>query len=284
MNPVPPPSSPARSERRAALAGLPLATAGAVLGGGAVALATGTAFGLAAWLGDGAVSAALAAACGVVVAGLPLAWFVARLARDIAPGRAGTTDAGSAPLAGMPRSLFLQLAEREFARARRYGTGAALLIVEIDRHVRLVEARGAAAGEALLLDLLRQTAPTLRTADVLTQFAGTQMAVFLAHADATGALDVAERIRDRAEQLELATAAPSASLGWRVSVSVGVAHLRPAHLSLAALIDDAQDALAAARQAGSNCVRAAPVDGSAGGLASGVWRERRARPKQGGPT
>jgi hypothetical protein len=80
-------------------------------------------------------------------------------------------------------------------------------------------------------------------------------------------------------EVPLAGDAPGQRL--RVTVSTGVAHLRPAHLSLQSLVDDAQDAVTAARAAGGNCVRAAPVDiGSAG--AAGTWRERRARPKQGG--
>ena len=90
---------------------------------------------------------------------------------------------------------------------------------------------------------------------MLTRFSASQMAVFLAPADATGALDVAERIRERAEQMEV----PFQPLQLRLTVSVGVAHLRPAHLNLQSLMDDADDALAAARQAGGNCVRAAPV-------------------------
>ena len=108
------------------------------------------------------------------------------------------------------------------------------------------------------------------------------MAVFLAHADATGALDVAERIRERAEQLEVPPpAAAGGAAPLRVTVSAGVAHLRPAHLHLQALVDDVEDAVAAARQAGGNCVRAAPVDlGRA--RAAGGWRgdDRRSRPTQ----
>ena len=160
----------------------------------------------------------------------------------------------------------MDLADRERARARRYGTGAALLLVDVDRYARLCEARGAAAGDAVLAELMRQTLPTLRTADVLTRFSETQMAVFLAHADATGALDVAERIRERAEQLEVAWQPQAA-----VTASVGVAHLRAAHLNLQALVDDAEDAVAAARHANGNCVRAAPffffLGGGGGGTA-----------------
>jgi diguanylate cyclase (GGDEF)-like protein len=147
---------------------------------------------------------------------------------------------------------------REWARARRYGTGAALLLVEIDRYARLVDALGEAAGEKVLADLVAATAPTLRGADALARHDAGQFAVFLANADATGALDVAERIRERAEQMEVAV--PPRRV--RFTVAVGVAHLRPAHLHLQGLIDDVNEALAVARTVGGNCVRAAPVDAS----------------------
>jgi diguanylate cyclase (GGDEF)-like protein len=185
---------------------------------------------------------------------------------------------------GMARPLFMDLAEREWARARRYGSGAALVLIDVDRYARLCEARGPSAGDAVLGELLRLTAPSLRPADILTRYSETQMAVLLAQADATGALDVAERIRERAEQLEVpldSAHAPTQRL--RITVSAGVAHLRPAHLSLQALVDDAEDALAVARQAGGNCVRAAPIDPArARGLGAGRG-ERRAQPKQNGP-
>lgn len=225
-------------------------------------------------------AAALGAAVGVAAAAVPVGWLMMRLARELTPG-AGRADAGTAPPAGMPRELFMTLAEREFARARRYGTGAALVLVDVDRYTRLCEARGPGAGDAVVAHLLCLTAPTLRTADVLTQWGPSQVAVFLVHADATGALDVAERLRERSEQMEVPYPAGGEGQRLRVTVSTGVAHLRPAHLSLQALVDDAQDALAAARVAGGNCVRAAPVDvGTAGN--PGPWRERRAQPKQDG--
>jgi diguanylate cyclase (GGDEF)-like protein len=151
--------------------------------------------------------------------------------------------------------------------------------------VRLCEARGPHAGAAVLAELLRLTAPTLRPADILTRYSETQIAVLLAQSDATGALDVAERIRERAEQLEVkleSAAAPPQKL--RVTVSAGVAPLRPSHLSLQALIDDAEDAVNAARQAGGNCVRSAPVDvGRSRSAGPGAGRgERRAQPNQDG--
>jgi diguanylate cyclase len=278
--PVPLPEAAAAAPR--GQQGVPLGMAGLLLGLGAVLLAAALAYGATLLLPQAPWAAALAAAFGVTLAAAPLGWVVWRLARDLGPSE-GRGDAGAELAAGVSRELFMNLAEREFARARRYGTGAALLLVDVDRYARLCEARGPSAGAAVLAELLGQTGPTLRTADVLTHFASAQMAVFLAHADATGALDVAERIRERAEQMDISIDGAQPPQRLRVTVSAGVAHLRPAHLSLSALIDDAQDAVAVARQAGGNCVRAAPVDVTAPGQ-PGSWRERRARPKQGGPS
>ncbi len=216
--------------------------------------------------------APLAAALGVVVAAVPLLLLTLRLRTVPSLSVPEGVPIQMGP-EGIPRALFMDMAAREWARARRYGTGTALLLVQLDRFARLVEARGPEAADAALCELIRQTAPTLRAADLLTRFSECEIAVFLAHSDATGALDVAERIRDRAEQLEVAPPSlPGQKL--RVTVSVGVAQLRPAHLNLQALADDAEDAVDAARQAGGNCVRAAPVEisrlRSPGG---GPWRD-----------
>jgi diguanylate cyclase len=187
---------------------------------------------------------------------------------------------------GVPRELFMELSAREWARARRYGTGAALLVVDIDRYTRLAQNRGVESTEAVMATLLRLTAPTLRGADLLTRLSDSEMGVFLAHADPTGALDVAERIRERSEQMDVVVAgvdslkAAGTDAPLRVTVSVGVAQLRPAHMNLQALVEDALEATVAARQAGGNCVRAAPVGANALRL-PGAWRDdgKRTQPK-----
>ena len=205
-----------------------------------------------------ALRAPLAAALAALLVVAPLSALMVRLAREIERSRRELVSVGSRDmLTGVAnRPHFLGLAEREFARSRRYGHGAALLLVDVDRFRRVSEGRDASAGDAVLRELARHTLQTLRGADALARFGNAQLAVFLAQADPLGALDAAERIRERIEQLEVA---------WhddrlRVTVSVGVAVLRPAHQSLQAVIDDAEAALGAARHAGGNCVRAAPVD------------------------
>ena len=257
----------------------PSLAAGASLG---LALALAVGAGLLAWAlsalpGRAALPPALAAAIGAFVAALPLVLALLRGRQALQRGREQSQSADALdPVTGVPsRAPFLTLAEREFARSRRYGIGGALLLVDVDRYLRLCETRGGEAGAAVLANLLRNTAAHLRGADVLTQFADGQMAVFLAQSDATGALDVAERIRERAEKLDLAWAGQPLC----ITVSVGVAHLRPVHPHLPALIEDARDALAAARQAGGNCVRAAPLEAGRAPRV-GSWRDDRRTPRQ----
>lgn len=243
----------------------------------AVLTAAGVAWALGLWLGGAAWAAPLAAAAGVALAAVPLGLLGTKLARHAEAAQERAAASSSLSASSLTRETFLELAGREWARSRRYGTGAALLLVEVDRFARLVEARGTAATDAVMSQMLRHTAPTLRGADVLVRFSESQMAVFLAPADATGALDVAERIRERAEQLEVPLHGQPQCL--RFTVSVGVAHLRAAHLNLQALLDDADDATVAARQAGGNCVRAAPVEPMAMPAAGHWFNNDRARPK-----
>jgi diguanylate cyclase (GGDEF)-like protein len=247
----------------------------------ALAAGAASAYGIAQVWGPGASWAApVAAAAGVLVGLVPLQVLLLRQARA---SRTQAGHVGRTAVVGMARPLFMDLAQREWARARRYGSGAALLLIDVDRYARLCEARGPHAGDVVVAELLRLTAPSLRPADILTRYSETQIAVLLAQSDATGALDVAERIRERAEQIEVkleSAAAPPQKL--RVTVSAGVAHLRPAHLSLQALIDDAEAAVAAARQAGGNCVRSAPIEASPARSPGASRGERRAQPNQDG--
>lgn len=224
-----------------------------------VALAAGAgalAWALAGLLG-GAGAAALAAILAVLAAGLPLSALLVKLVREVARQREQLARHGGDGSAGH-RGHFLALAEREWARTRRYGGEPALLIVDVDRFQRLCETRSVEAGDAVLGALARDWGPTLRGADAYARFGGGRIAVWLAQADATGALDVADRIRERSEALEIAFQGAAI----KVTVSVGVAALRPAHQNLTSLIADAESAVLAARQAGGNCVRAAPVDPS----------------------
>lgn len=154
------------------------------------------------------------------------------------------------------RETFQALAAREWARAGRQGGDVGMLIVEIDRLRPMTERSGPAVADQLLTGLGRDIHRTLRGADLLTRFGDAQLGVFLAEADPTGALDVADRIRERVERLTLPGLPPATQL----TASIGVAVMRTEQQPLATILADAEAALALARQAGGNCVRMPATD------------------------
>jgi diguanylate cyclase len=153
------------------------------------------------------------------------------------------------------RRCFMELAEREWGRCRRYGTDAAVLLIDVDHFKRVNDNHGHLCGDALLREITRVSSTSLRQADVLARFGGEEFIVFLPHTDPLGALDVAERIRSEVSGLRM----PWMGVTVATTVSVGVASLGADHGVFDALIQDADLALYAAKDAGRNCVRAAPI-------------------------
>ena len=152
------------------------------------------------------------------------------------------------------RRQFLVLADREWARCRRYDTGAAVLMIDVDLFKRINDLHGHLAGDLMLREIARVAGETLRQPDLFGRFGGEEFMVFLPHADALGALDAAERIRECVAAL---------TLEWReqvvrTTVSIGVATLDNSHDTFSALIQEADQALYAAKEAGRNCVRSLP--------------------------
>lgn len=153
------------------------------------------------------------------------------------------------------RRHFMQVVEREWSRCRRYAEDGAVLLVVADHFRALKESQGRGCCDAMLRDITRVVTHALRQPDLLARYGGEALIVYLPNTDPLGALDVAERIR---EQVAAHT------LRWQdnaisTTVSIGVASVGAAHLTVDALVHDATTALQAARAAGHNCVRAAPI-------------------------
>jgi diguanylate cyclase (GGDEF)-like protein len=229
-----------------ALVGL-LMTLGAVVLAEAVALAMGAEPNL--------LVAVVGIAC--ATAALPLVAWALGLAVKLDNARvhlahfAGDDESPPAP----ERHRFLELTGREWARCRRYGEDAALLLIAVDRLRSLRAELGLNCADAMLAHTTQLAVTTLREPDLLARFGGDEIAAFLPHTDPMGALDAAERIRERVALL------PHDWQGHDVSstVSIGVASVGASHNTLEALIHEADIALLAAKQAGRNCVRAAPI-------------------------
>lgn len=234
---------------------------------------------VAAGAGAGLLAAALsewlapwgAAALAAVVAGVGLARATLLRTWRAALPPAAPADASRSrradidPLTGLAtQERFLEMFDREWARSRRYGVGAALAVIELDDlPARDVQAP-ADARDAALAALAREVQASLRAADFAGRHGPRSLRVFLAHADAIGAVDALERLRDHLERLPIRVAGRAQGF----TVSAGVALLRPSHLDAYALLADAEAALRAAQAEGGNCVRAAPGSLSPGARAA----------------
>ena len=232
--------------------GLPLVA----LLGAAVGAAMGALFG--AWLAGaaaGGLSAPAAAAAAL--------WAYAVLhPRPVTVAPASTSLTAEDPHAirdaltgAFTQRHFIAAADREWARIRRHGEDAALLMIDAD-HLRAInEAHGQECGDVVLVQLTRLANATLRQYDLMARFNAGVLVVYLPQTDPIGAIDVAERIRDRIASYRLSW--PSGAVA--VTVSIGVASIGADHAALDAVIADAGAALREAKAAGRNCVRAAPV-------------------------
>jgi diguanylate cyclase (GGDEF)-like protein len=153
------------------------------------------------------------------------------------------------------RRHFMAVVQAEWGRAQRYSTPAALLLIDADHFKQVNDRHGHLCGDELLRQIAGAAGGSLRQADVLARFGGEEFIVFLPHTDPLGALDVAERIRERVQSI---------SIEWRgqpvaTTVSIGVAQFRTDLLSLDWTIHEADTALYAAKAAGRNCVRGLPM-------------------------
>jgi len=212
--------------------------------------------------GDPVVAAITAAFCAGTLSPL-IGFLMLRLAFELEQTRQRLTVlATHDDLTGVHnRRHFMEVVQREWDRARRYGMQAALLLIDADHFKRVNDTHGHLCGDELLRRIAQTVEQQLRQADVLARFGGEELIVFLPHTDPLGALDVAERIREKVQALSLSWQA--ATVG--TTVSIGVAPLRAELPSLDWMIHEADTALYAAKSDGRNCVRTLPFEPSRSG-------------------
>jgi diguanylate cyclase (GGDEF)-like protein len=120
------------------------------------------------------------------------------------------------------RRTFLELAERELLRSRRYDSPMAVVLIDLDHFKRINDTRGHQVGDRVLVHAAHMLVDAVRDVDTVARFGGEEFAILLPATDATGAAEVAQRCARRLADSEVdidagPPAAVTASLGVAVS-------------------------------------------------------------------
>jgi diguanylate cyclase (GGDEF)-like protein len=145
------------------------------------------------------------------------------------------------------RFFELRIAE-EIERARRFGAGMAVIMVDIDQFKRLNDEYGHLLGDEVLRQVSSVFHQQLRKIDVVCRYGGEEFAILLSQTNAQHALAVAEKLRRLIETWQFPGVPRS------VTISAGVASCPDHGNTRDELVKSADAGLYAAKQAGRNRV------------------------------
>jgi diguanylate cyclase (GGDEF)-like protein len=148
------------------------------------------------------------------------------------------------------RRHFLTLADREWARACRYGRPISFLMIDIDYFKSINDNFGHQIGDEMIVHLANLARDCKREYDVLARIGGEEFALLLPETDLPQAQVVAERLRSEVAANSLVVASRSIP----ATISIGVATSLEAMNNISELMKAADQALYDAKRAGRNRV------------------------------
>lgn len=150
------------------------------------------------------------------------------------------------PLTGLHnRRAFDDGLELELAVVERTQSPLSLLVLDVDHFKQINDSFGHDAGDKVLRSIAQVLSGCVRIIDIVARVGGEEFAVILPHTDATGAHEVAQRMR--------VAVAQASWLVQPTTVSIGAASLRNAETA-SSLVARADAALYAAKKSGRNRV------------------------------
>jgi diguanylate cyclase (GGDEF)-like protein/PAS domain S-box-containing protein len=149
------------------------------------------------------------------------------------------------------RSRFLDIANQELARCRRYGHPLSLWMLDVDHFKDVNDTYGHKAGDIALQSLVATSRQALRDWDIMARMGGEEFAVLLPETDATQALQVAERFRQSVAATDIPVAEGQVV---HLTVSTGITTSLDDDATVDALVDRADKALYEAKKTGRDRV------------------------------
>lgn len=159
-------------------------------------------------------------------------------------------------LTGLPnRRSFEKLLREELARAQRYGTSCSVAMIDVDHFKVYNDTHGHLAGDQVLRELAELLRVHLRGTDIPARYGGEEFAVILVQTPVDRAWEVMERLRREVERHHFSgeQVLPTGEL----TISAGLAACGDVAPSSEELLERADRALYAAKEAGRNRVHIA---------------------------
>jgi len=148
------------------------------------------------------------------------------------------------------RRGFNELADREWARARRRNEALSLIMVDIDHFKKINDQYGHAIGDQVLAETSGRIQEVLRAEDLWARFGGEEFVAMLPATAIEDAVIVAERVRQSISEVPFVTAIGE----LRITVSIGVATRQPEDVNWETVNQLADAALYRAKSEGRNRV------------------------------
>ena len=148
------------------------------------------------------------------------------------------------------RRHFMEILDREIARARHHQRPLTLAILDIDLFKPINDAHGHVIGDAVLKQVARVIATNTVGECIAARIGGEEFALLLPEMSVAESLVVAEAIRAGVA----ATTFTAGDTEQRITISIGVAAHGPGHDTRSTLLQAADDALYTAKESGRNQV------------------------------
>jgi diguanylate cyclase (GGDEF)-like protein len=158
------------------------------------------------------------------------------------------------------RRFFTQRLAEEIERVRRHGSQLSVLIFDLDYFKQVNDRCGHTAGDQILKAVADVSMGTKRITDIAARVGGEEFALLLPETDQTGAVQMAQRLRQAVARIDHPD---TAQKRIRVTASIGVATVSALTPDLENVLHHADEALYKAKHSGRNAVCCADISAPA---------------------
>lgn len=148
------------------------------------------------------------------------------------------------------RRHFVELVDKEIARALRHGRPLVMCIIDVDLFKPVNDQYGHIAGDGVLRQMAALVRDFVRGEDIAARIGGEEFAVLLPEAGLEAARAFAERLREAVAQAVFVLGGEER----RLTISIGIAGLAPSRSERSTLMQAADAALYRAKDEGRNRV------------------------------